>query len=1036
MTDFVREKIADPRYFAENVLDPHSDHSYFASLEEMNGGTTSFKLSLNGPWHIHVARTPEEIPADIEKPHCDCHSWPTIMVPGHIQMEGYGKPHYTNTAYPWDGHEYIVPGQLPKYDNPVATYVKYFQSPVDWKKTCISIQGAESAVAVWLNGSFVGYSEDSFTPSEFNLTPYLSDGENKLVLQVYRYTSGSWLEDQDFWRFSGLFRDVYLFTEPEIHIQDIFVKAEPENNYQDGTLKLDLKWHGTGAKKLHVRLFDQQGKAVIDQLESLGKEEISHLIYHLKDISLWSAEAPNLYRLVLTVENEAGDIVEVVPQNVGFREFRMDGNIMKLNGQRIVFKGVNRHEFDCYSGRACDSKVIEQDIITMKQHNINAVRCSHYPNSSRIYELCDIYGIYMIDETNLETHGSWMRNGGDFIDEYTLPDGHPEWQQAVLRRGKNMLERDKNHPSILIWSCGNESYGGETIFKLHEYFHEADPSRLVHYEGLFHDRRYNASSDMESQMYSHVEDIKKFLAEHRDKPFICCEYTHSMGNSNGGMHKYTDLAYEDELYQGGFIWDYVDQAIMAKDSQGQDALLYGGDFGDRPSDYNFSGNGIVFADRSLTPKIQEVKFNYQNFNLVPDAQGVEIDNLSLFTNTDSYLLKAEVLKDGEKLWENTSVVSIAPGTTGYADINWPGFGAGEYVYTVSLVLKNAELWAPAGHEVAFGQTVITREDNDGLEAWLNRSYQPVHMDKLPLQTPLRICKSDINVGVYGECFSAMFSSAQGNLVSYKYNGQELVDEQPQLSFWRAPVDNDRGSSRQIDCELWKLAGYFRRVKQTELWENGQWVAVDRYFGERGCSETFGDSFRIRYTYTVLDATQAQVAVTYEISKDGTLQVDMDYTKAEGMPEMPDFAMLFTLPAMYNQIQYYGLGPCDTYQDRIRGGKLGVYESTAQDEFVPYLRPQECGNHGGVRWFRLTDRKGRGVEISANVPMEASALPYSPQEIENARHKYDLPQVHHTYLRASAGQCGVGGDDTWGSPVLEEYTEKNQDRKFSFTLKGI
>ena len=749
MSGFEIKNLANPLYFEENVLPPHSDHKYYGSEAELASGCSSFKYSLNGLWHIHVARNLAERPEGFEASDYDCRHWDTIAVPAHIQMEGYGKPHYTNTTYPWDGHEAIVPGELPQ-ENPVASYVKYFAVPEGWQDVRISFQGAETALAVWLNGHFVGYSEDSFTPSDFDLTPYVQAGENKLAVQVFRFASGSWLEDQDFWRFSGLFRGVYLYTVPQIHVEDMFVHAVPTKAYQSGQLSLEMKWNTPEEKKLTVKLFDSNGELVLDESKVVQGQESTYEA-ELENIKLWSAEEPNLYRMLLVVENAAGKVQELIPQNVGFREFKLDGNIMKLNGQRIVFKGTNRHEFDCYSGRACDQKLIEQDIITMKQNNINAVRCSHYPNSSLIYELCDIYGLYVIDETNLETHGTWMKNGGDFPDEYTLPDGHAQWQGAVLQRAANMLQRDKNHPAIIIWSCGNESFGGETIFKMHEYFHKADASRLVHYEGLFHDRRFNASSDMESQMYTHVADIKKFLAEHRDKPFICCEYTHSMGNSNGGMSKYTDLTEEDELYQGGFIWDYVDQAIAGKDSHGKDALFYGGDFGDRPSDYNFSGNGIVFADRSITPKMEEVKFNYQNFSLYPEAKGVKIVNKSLFTNTDKYALKLSLLKDGQQVWEMSTSVEIAPGEEAFVDYPYPSFGAGEYAFNAALVLKEQESWAPVGHEVAFGQTVAKVEAEGGIKEWLaGNCVLAMPAQALAGCSAMRICKSDINIGIYGQ----------------------------------------------------------------------------------------------------------------------------------------------------------------------------------------------------------------------------------------------------------------------------------------------
>lgn len=679
--------LSNPTYFAEGRLPAHSDHAYYASLSELEQGVSSYRQSLNGLWYFSYAKNLSLRPIGFESPDVDCRSWDTIRVPSHIQLEGYGTPHYTNTTYPWDGHELVQPGEIPERFNPTASYVKYFTKPDHWQEVYISFQGAESALAVWLNGHFVGYSEDSFTPSDFDLTPYLIDGENKLAVQVYRYASGSWLEDQDFWRFSGLFRDVYVYTKPTVHVEDIWIHATPMNQYHDGRLSMALKWNNENEKSLHISLYDNVGKRLLEETQNVASDA-SEFAIDVEGIHLWSAENPYLYTLLVQVYDARGELMEVIEQSIGFREFKMDGNIMRINGKRIVFKGTNRHEFDCYRGRAIDPSEIEADIIIMKQHNINAVRTSHYPNSSLFYALCDEYGLYVIDEANLETHGSWQRNGNLVRNEHTVPDDHEEWLGAVLDRAESMVERDKNHPSIIIWSCGNESCGGKDIYEMSVYFRRKDPFRLVHYESIFWDRRYNKTSDMESQMYTKVADIKAFLETHRDKPFICCEYTHSMGNSNGGMHKYTDLTEEEELYQGGFIWDFSDQALWKKDRYGKDALMYGGDYGDRPSDYNFSGNGIVFADRTLTSKLQEVKYNYQDFTLVPGQQELTIYNKSLFSHMDDKELVLTLLYEGDSVWEEvTTPPDVLPGDSATVPLVLPTFGAGEYVITASLRLK-------------------------------------------------------------------------------------------------------------------------------------------------------------------------------------------------------------------------------------------------------------------------------------------------------------------------------------------------------------
>ena len=1037
-------KLSDPRYFAENRLPAHSDHRYYRDETELARGISSFERALGGVWQFAYARNIDAIPQGFTAADYDCHDWETIHVPAHIQMEGHGVPHYTNTTYPWDGHESIVPGEIPTRENPVGCYVKYFAVPEGWDNVFISFAGVDAALALYLNGHFVGYSEDSCTPSDFDLTQYLVSGENKLAAMVFRYASASWLEDQDFWRFSGIYRDVTLYTKPQHHIEDVAVHAMPmeRDGYSNGQLDVHLTFGDAAEKKIEILLCDEDGDCIWEDEASISAK--THTFSgDAFAVLLWSAECPVLYHLLIRVRDAAGSLQEVVRIRVGFREFCLRDGLMQINGKRIVFKGVNRHEFDCDHGRAMDPALFEQDLIALKRANVNAIRTSHYPNSSRLYELADIYGFYVIDETNLETHGSWMRNGACEKDANSLPGDHAEWLPAVLDRAQSMYERDKNHPCILIWSCGNESCGGRNIYEMSAYFRRADPTRLVHYEGIFWDRSYPMSSDMESQMYTKAADIEAFLKEHRDKPFIACEYTHAMGNSCGGMHKYTELAEREPLYQGGFIWDFGDQAIRRRGRDGEEVFLYGGDFGDRPSDYNFSGNGIFFADRRATAKLQEVKYNYQDFTLCPAWNGVEIENKSLFSDADDYELRMTLLLDGRKIWGTRQWGhSVAPGETKFIDAapyKMPYLGTGEYVLTASLCLKYKEPWAPVGHEIAFGQAVVVPPAGAATRLFdvLGSCDAAPYCVPLAACGDLRIVVSDINLGVQGAGFSLMFSSAQGNLVSYRYGGRELIEELPQPSFWRAPTDNDYGCHAPADTAQWKLASLYRRCTQI-AWstDDAPLTVIDGYFGKAGTGERRAARVTVRFTYALAAQPAAHCTVTYTVDAAGAVDVALDYEPTDGMPTMPDFAMLFTLAADYDRIRYYGYGPKENYADRHRGARLGIYESTAAEEVEPYLRPQETGNHCGVRWIELRDRSGHGLRLTGAEPMEASALPYGPHELENARHAYDLPRSAHTYLRASAGMCGVGGDDSWGAPVLTEYTHPNAARHLRFTMQGI
>ena len=687
MGTFNYDLVKDPTYFNDNRVAAHSDHKYYASVEAMEQDVDNFRHSLNGLWKFHYAKNYNSTIPGFEKTEYCCKSWDDIRVPAHIQMEGYDVPQYANVQYPWEGREEVEPGQIPERFNPVASYVKYFEVPeeMEGKKVFISFQGAESGIAVWLNGNFVGYSEDTFTPSEFELTPYLKEGENKLAAQVFKWTSSSWCEDQDFFRFSGIYRDVYLYAIPEVHVSDVKIQTLLDDTFTKADLVIDTK--ATKAGKVKITL-SKDGKELQSVEETLAEE--SQYVMKVEKPELWSAESPVLYDLLLEVMDENGQVTEVIPQRVGFRRFEMKDSIMMLNGKRIVFKGVNRHEFSSVSGRVVSREELIKDLVTMKQNNINAIRTCHYPDAVGIYELCDEYGIYMIAECNMESHGSWdisAEQTGDF--SKVVPCDRPEWMDMMLDRVNSMYQRDKNHPAILIWSCGNESFGGKVIYEMSQLYRKMDPNRLVHYEGVCHDRRYNDTSDMESQMYPSVEDIKAFLEKDRSKPFICCEYTHAMGNSCGGMHKYTDLTDTEPSYQGGFIWDYIDQSIYKKDRYGKEFQAYGGDFNDRPCDYNFSGNGIAYGgERDASPKMQDVKFNYQNISAKVEKDQVTIVNKNLFINTDTFDCFVVLAKDGKEVKEVPMETHVAPLSEETVSLPIPVQNLpGEYAVTVSFRLS-------------------------------------------------------------------------------------------------------------------------------------------------------------------------------------------------------------------------------------------------------------------------------------------------------------------------------------------------------------
>lgn len=1018
MATFDYAKVKDPGFFKENVLDAHSAHITYGNKSELFFKNSSLVTLLDGVWKFAYAKNYDSSIKGFEKLDYNCDGWDSIRVPAHIQMEGYDIPQYANTQYPWDGREKLVPGEIPERFNPVASYVKEFELTDDMrgKEVRISFQGVESGMALWLNGSYVGYSEDTFTPSDFDLTPYLKEGTNKLAVQVFKWTSSSWCEDQDFFRFSGIYRSVYLYVVPGAHVEDLKIQTLFEGqDFTKSTFEVAMKLSGNGNVKVTLKDGD---KELFSKTEAIDSEIKLETI--IENPHLWSAEDPYLYQLEIEVYDRVGNVVEYIPQAVGFRKFEMVNNRMLLNGKRIVFKGVNRHEFSSITGRHVSYEELEKDIIMMKQNNINAIRTCHYPDDIKIYDLCDKYGLYMIAENNLESHGSWAAYLKGAVDEsFIVPNGKPEWVDMMLDRINSTYQRDKNHPAILIWSLGNESYGGETIFKMSQFLHEKDDQRLVHYEGVFQDRRYNDSSDMESRMYPKVTEIEEYLNTGDVKPFICCEYTHAMGNSCGAMHKYTDLADKvNSGYQGGFIWDYIDQSIYKKDRYGKWFQAYGGDFGERPTDYNFSGNGIAYGgERNASPKMQEVKYNYQNIEVTVNQKQFEVWNKSLFTSTDAYQCVAELMLDG-KVMETKELtdVNVTPESKATYPIPFdlPAY-VGEYVVTISFRLKEDTIWAKREHEVAFGQGIV----------------KVVADAEIKDEKPFTIIRGNDNIGVRGEEFDVLFSELSGGLVSYRFAGKELIEEIPKPNFWRAPTDNDMGNNMVGDHGQWKLASMYSTFKGM-----GKELKVPGEARENPIVREEKDYVSVTYLYNLQTTPASECQLEYRVFGDGRIQTILTHDPVKGLSDMPEFGVIFKFNADYDNVEWYGNGPEETYEDRKRGAKLGIYRNKVEDNMAAYLVPQECGNKTNVRYAKVTDMKGRGILFTGE-DMNFSALPYTPHEIENAKHHYELPQIHYTVVRVSMQQMGVGGDDSWGAPVHPEYHIDTKERmKFSFTFKGI
>lgn len=968
------EWLANPEIYEVNREKAHSDHTY--TTKDGN-----LRQSLNGTWKFNYTEHPDSRPADFYKTDFDVTSFDDIIVPGHIQLQGYDKPQYVNTQYPWEGHEQLVPPQIPKKRNPVGSYVKFFDVDKELlgKETFISFQGVETAIYVWLNGEFVGYSEDSFTPSEFNITPYLKEKNNKLAVEVYRYSTASWLEDQDFWRFSGIFRDVYLYAVPEIHVRDMKVIADYDYENGNGILATELDIIGDSDYEIKLTLTDKNGIKVYEG-------NTANVSASIPDIMPWSAEQPNLYTITAEISSDS-EIIETAETKIGFRTFELKDGIMCLNGKRIVFKGINRHEWNAEGGRVVTEDDMLWDIRFMKQNNINAVRTCHYPNNSLWYQLCDEYGIYLIAETNLESHGTWQKMGA-CEPSINVPASLPEWKEACLDRARSMYERDKNHASVLIWSCGNESYCGDDIAAMADYFHEVDSTRLVHYEGVVWNRKYDHITDMESRMYAKPDEVEEYLKQNTGKPYISCEYMHAMGNSLGGMKLYTDLEDKYEAYQGGFIWDYIDQSLY-KDG----VLVYGGDFDDRASDYGFCTNGIVYADRTYSPKVSEAKRLYSNIRMSLENGVLTVENRNLFTDTSGYIFKVTLEKEGDILSAEEHRLNISAGEKDSVKIGLevPENG-GEYVLTAYAVLAEDTIWAEKGHEISFAQQIVKTPEITA----------PMTAHKA------EIVYGDFCIGVNGEGFSMQFDKREGGVSSLVYNGVEYITRAPKVSFFRAHTDNDTGAGYPCENAQWQIAGKCAKLLGFETKENA-------------------DSLEVTFKFLAPTVPSFEYKVTYIAYFDGRLGVKAEYDGVKGLSDMPVFAMDFKMKKQYDKFTFYGMGPDENYIDRNNGARLGVYTLTALENFTKYLNPQECGNRTGVRYVNVYEENGAGLNFTATEnPFEMSVLPYNAYELDNAMHRDELPDPTYTWVRIAAKQMGVGGDDSWGAPVHKEFKINSEE----------
>ena len=951
--------LKDSRVFQVNRLQAYSDHIYTIGKDKQ---PSSF--SLNGTWKFNMSKNYDSTFKFFYNTEFNDSNWDDIQVPGHIQLQGFDQPHYTDVTYPWDGKDYVKPGQVDMDRNKVFQYRKSFDLPQDFinDRLILSFEGVESNIYIWLNGKFIGYSEDSFTPSRFDITKYVQEKDNILCVRIFEKCTGTWLEDQDMWRFSGIFRDVMIYRQPSLHILDLKMDTNIDLDTKKSILTCTCKLTNGQAHTLQAKLYDPQGNIVWN-----GNMQDQFEI-PVENTSLWSSEFPNLYQLELVLYDAQNEILETIHEQVGFRKFSLEYGIMKLNGKRIVFHGINRHEWDPKNGRCLSLEQMEQDIHILKSLNINAVRTSHYPNHSYWYKLCDQYGIYVIDEMNLETHGA----------NEIIPQNKPEWTDCLLDRARSMYERDKNHPCILMWSLGNEAGSGSNFMILHDYFKEQDPSRLVHYEGITQDRTFENASDIESRMYASPESVKAYLEAHPIKPFMLCEYMHAMGNSLGGMEEYTNLEDEYEQYQGGFVWDYVDQAIEKEGN-----YYYGQDFDDYPNDANFCGDGILLANRQETGKSQELKQLYRYVDMEIHFDSVTIKNKNLFYDLSKDTFVFELKRNGLVIQSGIFNTSVEPGTTKtmpvqFKQINTPGY------YTKTIYYKT-----PFGIQSFDQQVFEVKEDEPNTQAML-------------------VVEGQNTIGVQFIDTEYLFDKRKG-LVSILVNNEEILKEAPRPIFYRALTDNDRGAKQNF--APWLNASLFQHVTDFKMVRNSK------------CAQ---------FMYTMqLESIEEPCKLVYTIYNNQSIQIQVHMDKNSKRTTLPLFGIEFALKEEFTNFAYFGKGEKDTYIDRNHA-LTDFYFEDVKTNYIPYLKPQEHGNHVECKWCGLSNPT-IGFNVKAE-NMECQASKYSFMHLYTAKHTFELPQTHTTYLRIAKQQMGVGGINSWRAKVQPQYLiDQSKNLDFTCTL---
>jgi len=979
-----------------------------------------FIQSLNGTWQFNLSHTPYVRPFHFFKDDYDTSDWTTIKVPGNWEMQGFDVPIYVNVQYP---HE-ATPPTMQKHYNPVGSYKRSFTIPENWKgqEIILHLGAVSSAMYVWVNEQMVGYSEDSKTPAEFNITKYLKKGENSLAVEVYRWSDGSYLEDQDFWRMSGITRDVFLMARNPQHIRDYRVSSPLVNNYQDGEFKLAVEVvnsaQTTPSVTLEAVLMDGETKVaeMSQAVQTAAQPVITNLTANLPSAKPWTAENPNLYQLLITLKDESGKIIEVIRQDVGFRTIEIKDAQLLVNGVAIFVKGVNIHEHNDTTGHYQDEATMLRDILLMKSHNINAVRTSHYPQPERWYELCNQYGIFLIDEANVESHG--MGYGAKSLAK------DPVWKDAHLFRTRNMFERDKNQPSIIIWSLGNEAGNGVNFEATYAYLKSVDATRPVQYEQA----HGGANTDIVCPMYARMKNMEDYAKGKPTKPYIQCEYAHAMGNSVGNLQDYWDLIEKYPVLQGGFIWDWVDQGILTQDSAGTKFWAYGGDLGGDTlkTDGNFCCNGIINPDRTIKPTLIEVGKVYQHigFKAVNLNNGeIEIKNKYSFTNLSEFTFTWEVVADGQVLKSGEIAdLDLAPNTSKKVqlDVKVDAQPATEYFLNISAKLKNAKGILTAGTKLAYEQFQLPF------------SKKALAASKKDLAAVTSKEEGNM-ITVEGTGFKMNFSKDEATLKSYQVDGKEMLMAGPVPNFWRAPIDNDFGNGLDKRSRVWRKAGEQKTVKSATVKQVGNEVVVNFNFDLNNDKKQVIANYNS--SYTILGTGEVVVNNSFKMMKDS-------------LPEIIRFGVNLVMPREFDQMSWLGRGPHESYADRYTSALVGLYSGAVADQYFAYIRPQENGNKTDVRWMSISNKDGLGLQFIGLPLLSVSAHHQIMEDFESPdrtdgrvkegqkmvrRHINDVKPRDLTSINIDYKQQGVGGDDSWGAWTHDQYRLREKAYNYSFRI---